>query len=37
METQKLEILAHVMPDEPNWIYLDEVDKTTCIIGELTE
>ena len=37
METQKLEIQADIMPDEPSWIYLEEVDKTTCIIGELTE
>ena len=37
METRKLQIQTHLMPDEPSWIYLDEVDKTTCIIGELTE
>lgn len=37
METRKLATQTHLMPDEPSWIYLDEVDEMTCIIGELTE
>ena len=37
IQTQKLKIQTHLMPDEPSLIYLDEVDETTCIIGELTE
>ena len=37
MEAQNLEMQAYLLPDEPNWIYPNEVDKTTCIIGEFTE
>lgn len=37
METQKLDMLARLLPDEPAWVYLNEIDKTTCIIGEFTK